>query len=98
VDLIKAGVRIQGDGSVKEEGVYPEPMFDFAERRTICLEKMKKAYAVGLYGDDLRVLDGSWRVLFEEASNEKEQGSENKGKRKAKGQATLDGHFKKVLT
>jgi cryptochrome len=39
-------------------------MFDFAERRAICLEGMKKAYAVGLYGDDQRVIDGTWRALF----------------------------------
>jgi hypothetical protein len=26
-------------------------MFDFAERRAICLEGMKKAYKVGLFGD-----------------------------------------------
>ncbi|TVY43495.1 (6-4)DNA photolyase [Lachnellula subtilissima] len=99
-ELRRAGVRIEGDGGSGEgegEGVYPQPMFDFAERRTICLEKMKKAYAVGLYGDDPRVLDGSWKYLFDEPSNEheKEQGSENNRKRKAKGQATLDGHFKK---
>jgi cryptochrome len=28
------------------------------------LEGMKKAYAVGLYGDDPRVIDGAWRELF----------------------------------
>jgi len=95
--LKQAGVRIKGDGSVEEEGVYPEPMFDFAERRNICLREMKKAYAVGLYGDDPRVLDGSWKALFDEATPN-EKADENKGKRKGKGQATLDGHFKKAKT
>lgn len=55
-----------GDGKEGKEGVYPKPMFDFSERRDVCLGKMKKAYEVGLYGDDCRVLDGSWRNLFEE--------------------------------
>lgn len=35
---------------------------------------MKEAYDVGLKGDDLRVLDGSWRELFAEdgSSNDAE--------------------------
>jgi cryptochrome len=65
-DQKKAGVRITGDGMGEaEEGTYPKPMFDFAERRRVCLASMKKAYEVGLYGDDKRVLDGSWKELFE---------------------------------
>jgi cryptochrome len=63
-DQRKAGVRIAGDGRADEVGVYPKPMFDFAERRAICLEGMKKAYAVGLHGADPRVTDGTWRELF----------------------------------
>jgi cryptochrome len=66
VDQKKAGVRIQGDGKEEVGGVYPKPMFDFAERRTICLDGMKKAYKVGLYGNDPKVIDGSWRTLFED--------------------------------
>ena len=65
-DQKKAGVKIQGDGSEKVEGVYPKPMFDFGERRTICLDGMKKAYQVGLHGDDPKVIDGSWRKLFDD--------------------------------
>jgi len=65
-DQKKAGVRIQGDGKEKQEGVYPKPMFDFNERRNICIEGMKKAYKVGLYGDDARVIDGTWRKLFDD--------------------------------
>ncbi|ORY06123.1 cryptochrome-2 [Clohesyomyces aquaticus] len=63
------GCLIKGDGEMMEEGefrVYPKPMFDFAERREICLKGMKKAYEVGLHGNDPRVLDGSWRKLFED--------------------------------
>jgi cryptochrome len=66
-DQKKAGVLIKGDGSEETEGqykLYPKPMFDFAERRGICMQAMKKAYEVGLYGDDPKVLDGSWRGLF----------------------------------
>jgi cryptochrome len=38
---------------VQEEGgskVYPKPMFDFNERRQVCIDKLKKAYDVGMYG------------------------------------------------
>jgi cryptochrome len=59
-------VRIQGDGKEKQEGVYPKPMFDFNERKNICIEGMKKAYKVGLYGDDPKVIDGTWRKLFDD--------------------------------
>jgi cryptochrome len=64
-DQKRAGVRIQGDGAVDQEGIYPKPMFDFAERRTICLDGMKHAYRVGLYGNDPKVIDGTWRTLFD---------------------------------
>jgi len=66
-DQRKAGCLIKGDGSDEEiDGVmvYPKPMFDFNERRTICMEGMKSAYQAKLYGDDPRVLDGTWRKLF----------------------------------
>ena len=43
---------------------YPRPMFDFAQRREFCIKAMKDAYRIGLHGDDPRVLDGSWRELF----------------------------------
>ncbi|KAL9011763.1 MAG: hypothetical protein Q9173_003427 [Seirophora scorigena] len=41
-------------------------MFDFNERRGICIEGMKNAYRVGLYGNDPRVKDGTWRELFDD--------------------------------
>lgn len=68
-DLRKAGVAIRGDGLRKEEDekglkVYPKPMFDFAERRDICIKGLKGAYEVGLYGDHPKVLDGTWKELF----------------------------------
>ena len=65
-DQKKAGVRITGDGLSASEGdgTYPKPMFDFAERRSVCIAAMKTAYEVGLHGDDPRVLDGTWRELF----------------------------------
>jgi cryptochrome len=66
LDQRKAGVEIRGDGSVQEDGVYPKPMFDFGERRTICLDGMKKAYKVGLYGNDPKVVDGTWRTSFDD--------------------------------
>ena len=66
-DQKAAGCVIKGNGTEsKNDGMmaYPKPMFDFPERRTICLEGMKNAYHVGLYGDNPKVLDGTWRELF----------------------------------
>ena len=54
-DQKRWGCVIKGDGSVQEEGgmkVYPKPMLDFNETRQICIDKLKKAYAVGMYRDD----------------------------------------------
>ena len=88
---------------------YPRPMFDFAERRDFCIKAMKDAYHIGLHGDDPRVLDGSWRKLFadttqdpidgggggEEKAKEKGEGGPGKGKREAS-QNTLDGVVKRT--
>lgn len=66
-DQKKAKVIIKGDGS---EGVidgmtaYPKPMFDFNAQREVCIQGMKSAYHVGLYGNSAKVLDGTWRELF----------------------------------
>lgn len=67
-DIKKAGVKLvdfPGVGQELEKGTYPKPMFDFAERRTICIASLKKAYEVGLRGNDKKVLDGSFKALFE---------------------------------
>lgn len=67
-DQKRAGCLIKGDGEGEgEEGgmkIYPKPMFDFDERRGICIEGVKGAYRVGLHGDDESVRKGSWRELF----------------------------------
>ena len=67
-DQKRAGCLIKGDGEGGgEEGgtkIYPKPMFDFNERRGICIEGVKNAYRVGLHGDDESVRNGSWRELF----------------------------------
>lgn len=44
---------------------YPKPIFDFDKQRRVCLDSMKKAYHIGLHGNDPKVLDGSWKKLFE---------------------------------
>lgn len=73
-----------GDGSseskdkTKEQGeeqTYPKPMFDFDERRTVCMDAMKNAYNIGLHGDDREVLDGTWKKAFgiDEGPSKKKQ-------------------------
>ncbi|KAG5920884.1 hypothetical protein E4U42_006036 [Claviceps africana] len=74
-DQKKAGVRVKGNGLTDlEDGTYPKPMFDFNERRSACLAAMKAAYAAGLYGNDGRVSDGSWRELFPDGQEGEVQG------------------------
>ena len=66
-DQKKAKVLIRGDELGEEKDgvkVYPKPMFDFNERRQICIDGMKNAYDVGLRGADAKVLDGTWRAVF----------------------------------
>lgn len=68
-DQKKWGCRVTGDGrpSSNSDGVektYPKPMFDFDERRKICMDGMKHAYDVGLHGSDAKVKDGSWKSEF----------------------------------
>jgi deoxyribodipyrimidine photolyase len=62
------------DGEVGE-GEYPKPMLDFSSRRETCIQGMKNAYHVGLYGNDPKVLDGTWRKLFEDDAEGPTEGS-----------------------
>jgi cryptochrome len=93
-DQKKWGCLIKGNGKdskISEGGkdfpCYPKPMFDFSERRDICLKGMKAAYAVGLKGNDPKVLDGTWRALFDDDAS-----GPTEGKRGPIG-ATLAGDF-----
>ncbi|KAJ6070107.1 hypothetical protein N7499_011994 [Penicillium canescens] len=80
-DQKKFGCRVTGDGSSssKEDGTehtYPKPMFDFDERRQICLDGMKHAYGVGLYGNDEKVKNGTWKKnLMEGTGQQKDRRS-----------------------
>ena len=69
-DQKKAGCIITGDGTEKETSPlhYPKPVFDFAQRRDICIKGMKNACHINLYGNDPKVLDGSWRKLFDDTA------------------------------
>ena len=71
---------IKGDGQETEgEGkVYPKPMFDFNARRSICLDAMKSAYHINLYGDNPKVKDDSWRELFHDSSEGPTEGKSAK--------------------
>lgn len=101
-DLKKAGVRLvefPGVDVELEEGTYPRPMFDFAERRTICIASLKKAYEVGLHGDDEKVLDGSFRELFEGGGDNEEMeghiGDSDDGERADEAGSGDNGHERK---
>ncbi|KAI1180239.1 DNA photolyase [Nemania sp. FL0916] len=74
--LDKAGVRIEGDGlsAGQKKGVYPEPMLDFQERRKVCISAMKRAFSIGLHGDDEAVKNGTWKERFEEAGETEMEG------------------------
>ncbi|KAF2106126.1 cryptochrome-2 [Lophiotrema nucula] len=72
-DQKKCGTLVKGDGSTSEdrEGkfkTYPKPMFDFPSQREKCIQGMKNAYHIGLYGNDKKVLDGTWRELFSDGA------------------------------
>lgn len=64
-ELKRAGVKLRSDWNLHEEGTYPKPMFDFNQRKSICMEGMKKAYKAGLYGDNEIVINGSWQKIFD---------------------------------
>ena len=58
---------IKRDGKVQEEGgmqVYPKPKSGFNERRHVCIDELEKVYAVGMYGNEERVKDGTWKGIF----------------------------------
>lgn len=69
-DQKKAGCRIQGDGTQEIDGMrtYPKPMFDFSERRQICIDGMKNAYDIHMYGNDKKLLDGTWPSAFADSA------------------------------
>ncbi|KAI7226983.1 Cryptochrome/photolyase FAD-binding domain-containing protein [Hortaea werneckii] len=78
-DQKKAGVVVQGDGSQKKEGelmTYPKPMLDFNEAREVCIQGMKTGYHVGLYGNSPKVLDGTWKQLFDDAAEGPTEGKQ----------------------
>jgi cryptochrome len=75
-DQKKWGCRVTGDGTLSARSddtkdTYPKPMFDFDERRQICLDAMKHAYDVGLHGGDAKVKDGSWKKEFGDSGSER---------------------------
>lgn len=77
-DQKNAKVLVKGDGSETEENgtkLYPKPMFDFNERREICLQGMKNGYGVGFYGNNPKVLDGTWKKAFDDAAEGPTEGS-----------------------
>ena len=69
-DQKNAGVVVKGAGSGEEKegdlAVYPKPMLDFNEARKVCIDGMGQAYKIGLYGNSPKVLDGTWKQLFDD--------------------------------
>ena len=80
----------EGEGGMK---IYPKPMFDFNERRGICIEGVKNAYHVNLYGDDERVKNGSWRALFPDGAEgpTEGKGGMTRGPTKEEASGEVDG-------
>jgi cryptochrome len=76
-------------------------MFDFAQRRAVCLDGMKEAYRVGLFGDSAAVLDGRWRGLFGGVgeggggAGEMSEAKTARAHKRGASQSTLDGAFGK---
>ncbi|KAL8784000.1 MAG: hypothetical protein Q9213_004251 [Squamulea squamosa] len=90
-DQKKWGCLIRGEDYGEEGGlkVYPKTMFEFNERRGICIEGLKNAYHVGLYGDDPKIKDGTWRKFFDdqaEGPTEGTQGPTVEGQTNVKGE------------
>jgi cryptochrome len=80
------GCQIKGDGMDAGDAkggtkTYPKPMFDFNERRTACLDGMKHAYDIGMYGADKRRLNGEWKKVFGKEDSNRASG---KGKKRAR--------------
>lgn len=75
-----AGCLIRGDGADTADDaampLYPTPMFDFPSRRTICIDAVKTAYRINLYGNDPRVKDGTWRALFADSAEGPTEGKD----------------------
>lgn len=42
---------------------HPRPIFEFRARRELYVQGAKAVHTAGLYGDDVRVADGSWRAV-----------------------------------
>lgn len=77
-DQRKAGVQITGDGTKTDDGdlkLYPKPMLDFAKQREVCIQGMKAAYNVHLYGNSPAVKDGTWKKLFDDAGEGPTEGT-----------------------
>lgn len=92
-DQRKAGVRVTGDGlGDREDGTYPKPMFDFSERRKICIGAMKTAYERGFHGADEQVLDGTWRDAFPSGDDQEIQGEIDSGSDDGEHADGIDGH------
>ena len=89
-DQKKWGCQIKRDGTETAQGemkTYPKPMFDFNERRNACLDGMKHAYGIGMYGADKRRLNGEWKKVFG-----KEDGTAGKGSKRGRGQDEAQQH------
>ncbi|KAF2156759.1 Cryptochrome/photolyase FAD-binding domain-containing protein [Myriangium duriaei CBS 260.36] len=77
-DQKKAKVQIKGDGSTEKDGdvkLYPKPMLDFNHQRQVCIDGMKAAYDVKLYGNSKEVKDGTWSKLFDDHGEGLTQGT-----------------------
>ena len=71
--------------SLQKLKTYPKPMFDFPERREICIESIKKAYKFKLHGADPDVLNGTWMKLFDDSPGRDFSGGTGEQKKEEEG-------------
>lgn len=64
----KAGANSTASASATKIKTYPKPLFDFSQRREICIQSMKRAYKINLYGAHPDAQNGTWTQLFDDPS------------------------------
>ncbi|KAK6356341.1 hypothetical protein TWF718_000702 [Orbilia javanica] len=78
---------------------YPKPMFDWKDRKEICIRGMKTAFEAGFHGNDVEVINGEARTILKGKLGDNVKGdiklagnpefNNNQGKNRAETQPTV---------